>query len=294
MRLGVVVPQQEIGHDAAAIAAWARDVEATGFSYLDVFDHVVGGVDSHRHGPYTHEHEFHEPFVLYGFLAGQVALDLSIGVLVLPQRQTALVAKQAAEVDILSGGRLRLGVGVGWNPIEYEALGVDFSTRGRRIEEQVGVLRALWTEAVVDHAGTFDRIPGAAVVPRPRQRPIPIWMGGGPAPRVLDRIGRLADGWIVNEPRPELIAEPLRLIRRSAEDAGRDPASIGVQGRIDVHGAYDDDRFARALDGWQAAGVDLVSIHARGQGGADDHRALLDTLTRRCAPFLSPIPPSVP
>lgn len=287
MHVGIVIPQQEIGQDAVQIAAWATDVEAAGFAYIDVFDHVLGGVDSHRYGPYTHEDEFHEPFVLYGFLAGQVTIELSIGVLVLPQRQTALVAKQAAEVDILSGGRLRLGVGVGWNPIEYEALGADFTSRGRRIEEQVQVLRALWTEPVVDHTGTFERIPRAGVVPRPVQRPIPIWMGGGPAPVVLDRIGRIADGWIVNDPRPDRIAAPLVEIRRSAAGAGRDPSSIGVQGRIDIHGELDADRFARALDGWSRAGVDHVSIHARSQGGVDEHRALIGALRDRCAPFLT-------
>ncbi len=289
MQIGVVIPQNEIGHDPTQIAAWARDVEAAGFAYLDVFDHVLGGADSAEYGPYTHEHEFHEPFVLYGFLAGQVRLDLAIGVLVLPQRQTALVAKQSAEVDLLSEGRLRLGVGIGWNPVEYEALGMDFATRAVRIEEQIGVLRALWTDELVEHRGDHHTITRAGIVPRPRQRPIPIWMGGGAVPVVLDRIGRLADGWIVHDPHVERVREPLAAVRGAADRAGRDPAAIGVQGRIDVHGSLDEERLARALDGWRDVGADYVSIHTRGQGGVAAHRALVEVLAARCAEHLDPV-----
>lgn len=288
MQVGVVIPQNEIGHVPAQIAAWARDVEAAGFAYLDVFDHVLGGADAAAYGPYTHEHEFHEPFVLYGFLAGQVRLGLTIGVLVLPQRQTALVAKQAAEVDLLCEGRLRLGVGIGWNPVEYEALGMDFATRAVRIEEQIAVLRALWTDELVEYRGADHTITRAGIAPRSRQWPIPIWMGGGAAPAVLDRIGRLADGWIVHDPHVEQVPQPLAAVRAAAERAGRDPGSIGVQGRIDVHGTLDDDRLARALDGWRAAGADYVSIHGRGQGGIDAHRALIEVLAERCAEHLDP------
>lgn len=294
MRLGVVVPQNEIGHDPLRIAAWARDVEAAGFAYLDVFDHVLGGADSHRFGPYTHEHEFHEPFVLYGFLAGQVRIGLAIGVLVLPQRQTALVAKQAAEVDILSQGRLRLGVGIGWNPVEYEALGATFSDRATRIEEQIAVLRALWTNELVEVRGTHHNIIRAGLAPPPVQRPIPIWMGGGAVPAVLDRVGRLADGWIVHDPRPRNVAAPLAAVRAAAARAGRDPAAIGVQGRIDVHGGLDHERLTRALHGWRRAGADYVSIHIHGQGDVDRHRALIGTLAERHAEYLAPTPPGGP
>jgi len=283
----MVVPQNEIGRDPSVIAAWATDVEANGFDYLDIFDHVLGGVESHRYGPYTHEHEFHEPFVLYGFLAGKVSIDLAIGVLVLPQRQTALVAKQAAEVDLLSGGRLRLGVGIGWNPVEYEALGAEFSDRARRIEEQIAVLRELWCRPVVDVDLQHHRIIAAGIAPLPHQRPIPLWMGGGATPRVLDRIGRLADGWMIHDPHPERAIAPLAEVRRSAERAGRDPDSIGVQGRIDVHGALDEDRFTDALTKWERVGAGYVSIHIRGQGGVDRHRELLRHLGRLCAPHLT-------
>jgi probable F420-dependent oxidoreductase len=288
VQIGIVVPQNEIGRDPHRIATWAAEVEDHGFGYLDIFDHVLGGVDAHEFGPYTHEHSFHEPFVLYGFLAGKVSIGLSIGVLVLPQRPTALVAKQAAELDLLSGGRLRLGVGIGWNPIEYEALGVEFGTRAARVEDQIAVLRALWTEPVVEWASDHHRITRAGLAPLPARRPIPIWMGGGPAPIVLDRIGRLADGWIIADPHPGRAEAPLTEIRRRAERAGRDPDALGVQGRIDIHGELDEDRLARALDGWAELGVDHVSIHAQRQGDVDDHRSLLPRLARRCAEHLEP------
>ncbi len=286
MRLGITIPQNEIGTDPGQIAAWAQDVEGLGFDYLDVFDHVLGADTRDRSDgpwPYGHEHHFHEPFVLYGFLAGKVELELAIGVLVLPQRQTALVAKQAAEVDLLSGGRLRLGVGIGWNAVEYEALGMDFGDRAVRYEEQIGLLRELWCTDVVDHRGVSHRIDRAGLAPLPIQRPIPVWMGGSAKFTVLDRIGRLADGWVVHAPHPAALPAALAEGRRSAESVGRDPGLIGVQGRIDVHGPLDADRFERALAGWAAAGADHVSIHATGQGDVTAHRALLPKLAALAA-----------
>ena len=172
VRVGVVVPQNEIGTDPDELLAWAKAVEAEGFHHLDVFDHVLGADVSGRPdwpGPYTHEHQFHEPLVLYGFLAGHVSLELATGVLVLPQRQTALVAKQVAELDVLSRGRVRLGVGIGWNPVEYEALGLDFRDRARRYEEQIVLLRRLWTEPVVDVVGEHHRVDRAGIAPLPAQ-----------------------------------------------------------------------------------------------------------------------------
>jgi len=282
VRVGVVVPQNEIGTDPDELLAWAKAVEAEGFHHLDVFDHVLGADVSGRPdwpGPYTHEHQFHEPLVLYGFLAGHVSLELATGVLVLPQRQTALVAKQVAELDVLSRGRVRLGVGIGWNPVEYEALGLDFRDRARRYEEQIVLLRRLWTEPVVDVVGEHHRVDRAGIAPLPVQRPIPIWMGGGAVPAVLERIGRLGDGWLAHEPRAgESVTEAMALVRASAERAGRDPEAIGLQGRIDVHGPLERDRFLRSLDAWLAAGVTHLSLHAAGQGGAAEHRALVPTL----------------
>jgi probable F420-dependent oxidoreductase len=275
VRVGCVVPQQSLGTDPEAIAGWARAVEDLGFAYLDVFDHVLGADVSDRPdwpGPYTVDHAFHEPFVLYAFLAAHTGIDLATGVLVLPQRPTALVAKQAAELDVLSGGRVRLGVGIGWNPVEHEALGGDFATRAARYEEQIEVLRRLWTEPVVRFAGAHHRIDGAGINPLPVQRPIPIWLGGGTAPAVLDRVGRLGDGWIANDPRPGPgFAAAVTTIRTAAERAGRDPGAIGLQGRVDVHGAFDPDRYARAVDAWRAAGVDHLSIHLRPGGDLATH-----------------------
>lgn len=292
MRVGVVVPQHEIGTDPAAVVGWARTVEALGFHHVDVFDHVLGADVTDRPdwpGPYTHRHRFHEPFVLLAFLAGQVDLELATGVLVLPQRQTALVAKQAAALDVLSGGRVRLGVGIGWNPVEYEALGCAFADRARRYEEQIDVLRRLWCEPVVDLDGDHHRIDRAGIAPPPVQRPIPVWMGGGARPAVLDRIGRLGDGWIVHDPHPgPEVERARRTIAASAARAGRDPDAIGVQGRIDVHGALDRDRFRRALDGWRRVGATHVSLHANGQGDARAHTELLAILAELASDHLSP------
>src|SRR5216110_1916665 len=181
MQYGVVFPQIEFGNDVQAIKDYAQTAEGLGYDYLLVYDHVLGAHPTREPrltGPYTHEHPFHEPMVLFGFLAAVTRrLQLTTGVIILPQRQTALVAKQAAEVDVLSGGRLRLGIGVGWNPVEYEALGQDFHNRGRRCEEQITVLRALWTQEVVNFKGQWHQISHAGLNPLPVQRPIPIWIG---------------------------------------------------------------------------------------------------------------------
>src|SRR5262250_1474052 len=205
MQYGVVFPQTEFGNDPLAIKDYAQTADGLGYDYLLVYDHVLSAhPDRGRKltGPYTHEHPFHEPFVFFGYLAAVTTrLQLTTGIIILPQRQTALVAKQAAEIDVLSGGRLRLGIGLGWNQVEYEALNQDFHTRGRRSEEQIEVLRLLWTEETVTYSGRWHRISHAGLNPRPIQRPIPIWIGSG-APQMplppeagMRRIARLADGW---------------------------------------------------------------------------------------------------
>jgi probable F420-dependent oxidoreductase len=181
VQIGVVFPQTELGGDAGALRAYAEGVEALGYRHLLVYDHVLGA-DPEAHapwrGPYTIATTFHEPFVMFGYLAGFTGLELVTGIIILPQRQTALVAKQAAEVDLLTGGHFRLGVGLGWNEVEYEALGQPFDKRGRRLSEQIGVLRRLWTETAVTHEGEFDTITAAGLAPAPVQRPIPVWIGG--------------------------------------------------------------------------------------------------------------------
>src|SRR5215470_7812153 len=179
MQIGVTFPQTEIGADPVAIRDYAQAAEGAGYGHLAVFDHVLGADPTNRPGwqKYTSQHMFHEPFVLFGYLAALTKLELVTDVIILPQRQTALVAKQAAEVDVLTGGRLRLGVGLGWNYVEYDALGEDFKTRGRRCDEQIAVLRALWRDPVVTFSGPYHTIDAAGLNPLPLQRPIPIWLG---------------------------------------------------------------------------------------------------------------------
>ncbi len=199
MRIGVVYPQTELRGDPVAVRRIGKAVEDLGFDYLLAYDHVLGAVHADRTpaltGPYTEHDPFHDPFVMFGYLAGITErIELTTGILILPQRQTALVARQAADVDLLSGGRLRLGVGIGWNTVEYDALGQDFTTRGAREEEQIQLLRRLFTDPVVDFEGRFDRIDRAALVPKPT-RSIPIWLGGYGEP-AFDRAARLGDGFI--------------------------------------------------------------------------------------------------
>jgi len=270
MRLGATFPQTEIGSDPAAVRDFAQAVEGSGYDYLLIYDHVLGA-DPTKHdlsGPYTHQTMFHEPFVLFGYLAGLTQrIDLVTGIIILPQRQTALVAKQAAEVDVLSGGRLVLGVGIGWNQVEYEALGADFRTRGRRSEEQVRLLRRLWDEELVTFEGEFDTVRDAGISPRPG-RHIPIWFGGT-APSVLRRVGALGDGWLplVGGTRNEAIAETLRRfaqIGEHAREAGRNPSALALVGRGDA-GTPLAEQVADAR-AWEAAGATHLTLNTMNAG----------------------------
>ncbi len=266
MRIGVVLPQTEIGPDVGAVRSYALGVEDLGYQHVVAYDHVVGA-DTEVHqpwrGPYDVDTQFHEPFVLFGFLAGCTSLALVTGITILPQRQTALVAKQAAEVDLLTRGSFRLGVGIGWNPVEYEALGQDFSTRGRRLEEQVGLLRRYWTERSVTADGEFDRVTGAGIAPLPVQRPIPVWFGGASS-RAYERMGRLADGWFPLVQPGEQLDAARAVIAGSAERAGRDPDAIGMEGRVDWNGDADDT--VRRIEEWRAEGATHLSINTMGSG----------------------------
>jgi probable F420-dependent oxidoreductase len=280
MRIGVVFPQTELGGDAGAVRAYAQGAEELGFTHLLAYDHVAGAdpaVHTGWDGPYDVHTTFHEPMVLYGYLAAvTTSMELVTGIIILPQRQTVLAAKQAAEVDLLTGGRLRLGVGIGWNRVEYEALGQDFSTRGQRLEEQITLLRRLWTEQSVTFSGTFDRITGAGLAPLPVQRPIPVWVGAQSA-RAYRRIGRLADGWFpMMAPGPKL-DEARRIVAEAAAEAGRDPASLGMEGR--VRWQQDRDELAAAMRQWQDAGATHLSVNTMGAGlkTVDDHLAALAT-----------------
>ncbi len=271
-------PQTELGGDVGAVRAYGEGIAALGFTHVLAYDHVLGA-DPAAHapwaGPYDVTTTFHEPFVMFGFLAAVADVELVTGVIVLPQRQTALVAKQAAEVDLLTGGRFRLGVGVGWNHVEYTALGQPFSERGRRIGEQIGLLRRLWTEQSVTHEGTFDRIEAAGLAPLPMQRPIPIWIGGSSEP-VYRRIGRLADGWFPQVRPGADLDRALAVIAGAAEAAGRDPAAIGMEGGVRWDGD-DAERLARQVERWRAAGATHLSVDTMrtGRQGVDGHLAAL-------------------
>jgi probable F420-dependent oxidoreductase len=279
MRVGAVFPQLEIGSDPADIVRYARTVEDLGYDHLIVFDHVLGAHPTRPggwSGPYDHTSMFHEPFVLFAYLAGIVTrLRFATAVIVLPQRQTALVAKQAAELDVLSGGRLTLGVGIGWNEVEYEALGMRFSDRGRRIEEQIALLRALWTNEIVDLTGRWHRVDRAGLSPLPVQRPIPIWMGGGWQGRdrkviepALRRIAQLADGWFTHLPPSEDGRAGMDTFRRYVIEAGRDPADVPVEGRVTTAKGGADD-WVRGADAFRAMGMTSVELTTMGAGYRD-------------------------
>ena len=278
MRIGVVFPQTELGGDASAVRAYGQRVEELGFDHLLAYDHVVGA-DPAVHvgwaGPYDVHTTFREPLVMFGYLAAvTTTLELVTGIIILPQRQAVLVAKQAAEVDLLSEGRLRLGVGLGWNSVEYEALGEDFTNRGRRLAEQVAVMRRLWTEQTVTFDGTHHRVTGAGLAPLPVQRPIPVWIGAASRP-ALERAGRLADGWFpMTAPGPKL-DEARDIVARSATAAGRDPSSLGMEGRISWSG--DLAQVANELAQWAAAGATHVSVNTMDAGlrTVDEHLSTL-------------------
>lgn len=289
MQVGAVLPQLEIGIDPGAIATYARTVEELGYDHLVIFDHVLGADPSRPGGwtgVYDHRSMFHEPFVLYGYIAAiTTRIRLATAVIVLPQRQTALVAKQAAEVDVLSRGRLTLGVGIGWNEVEYEALDLTFTNRGRRIEEQIAVLRALWTQEVVDFKGRWHRIDRAGLNPLPVQRPIPIWMGGGwdrqkraivePA---LRRIAKIADGWFTHLPANEDGRAGMEAFHRLVEEEGRDPAKVPVEGRLPAAKSGPEE-WRRGIDALRGMGMTSVELNTMGAGyrSLDEH---LDALRR--------------
>jgi probable F420-dependent oxidoreductase len=267
MEIGVVFPHAEVGNDPAAVRDFAQAAEGLGYSHVLAFDHVLGAEAAGREGwagRYTSETPFREPLTLFAFIAAvTTSLGMATGVLVLPQRQTALVAKQAAEVDLLSGGRLRLGVGTGWNAVEYEALGEDFATRGSRQEEQVEVLRLLWENDVIDFSGRWHRIDRAGINPRPA-RGIPVWFGGN-HPVALRRAARLGDGWFpLLAPGPGLELA-LATLRSAIAAEGRDASAFGIEGFVN-YGDVDPERWSRQLAGWRDAGATHVSLRTMPPG----------------------------
>jgi probable F420-dependent oxidoreductase len=279
MRIGAIFPQIEFGNDPAAIKDYAQTVEGLGFTHVLAYDHILGANPERPggwKGPYTHETPFHEPFVLFSFMAAVTrTLEFTTGIIILPQRQTALVAKQAATLDVLSGGRLRLGVGLGWNEVEYIALGEDFRARGRRMDEQVPLLRRLFTEPLVTFSGEWHNIPDAGIKPLPIQQPIPIWFGGHADP-VMRRVATMGDGWMPNYRTPAETQPSLDAIDRYLAEAGRSRADVGIEARL-AYGDGSPDEWHDLMDGWQAVGATHLTVNTMGRG-FDTPQAHLDAL----------------
>ena len=279
MKLGAVFPQTEIGTDPGAVRTYAHGVQELGFDHLLAYDHVLGADRASRPGfagPYDAESMFHEILVLYGFLAAVASrLELVTGVVIAPQRQTALLAKQAAEIDILTGGKLRLGLGIGWNDVEYEALGMNFRDRGRRFEEQIELLRLLWTEPVVTFEGRWHRVTAAGINPLPVQRPIPIWIGGSAEP-ALRRAARLADGYFPQRPLESGWPATMERMREWLREAGRDPDAFEIDARINV-GEGTPEEWRAAADEWRELGATHLTL-ATMRGGLEAPEGHLERL----------------
>lgn len=284
MQIGVVFPQTEIGSDPVAVRDYVQAAEELGYAHIIAYDHVLGADTAHHQpwtGSYTKDSMFHEIFVAFGYMAALTAtVELVSAIVILGQRQTVLVAKQAAEVDVLSGGRLRLGVGIGWNPVEYEALGEAFSTRGRRAEEQMELLRRLWTEEVVDFHDRYHNVTNAGINPLPVQRPIPLWMGAGsrargpiPTDRVLSRVGRCADGWFPQfQSDDPQAATAIAKVHAAAVSVGRDPEAIGMEPRVNYSDGDPEFWQARAEE-WRGLGASHFSVNTMSANlaGPDAH-----------------------
>ena len=263
MKKGVIFPQLEIGTDPQIIKEYAQTAEQLGYDHILVYDHVLGA-DPKSHtgwdGVYTHEDMFHEVFVLLGYLAAVTTrIELAMGVLVSPQRQTALIAKQAAEVDVLSQGRFRLGIGVGWNRVEFEGLGENFHNRGKRIEEQVEILRALWSNKIVNFEGNWHHIKGSGINPLPVQDRIPIWMGGK-SDIVLRRIAKLADGWFPQYPPNKIMEEKLQDFWNYVSAAGRDRSELGIEARININ-SNNKRTWLTEVANWQRLGATHLTVN---------------------------------
>lgn len=262
MKFGAVFPSTDIGNDPIAIRDWAQAVEELGYRSIVTFDHVLGAPHENRDpallGPYTEEHPFHEPFTLFAYLAAVTErVELCTGVIILPQRQTVLVAKQAAEVQLLSGGRFRLGVGSGWNYVEYEALGVPWKGRGKRFSEQVELMRSLWSGEVVDFDGEFHRVDRAALNPVPAE-PIPVWFGAV-APAALKRAAQLGDG-ILFGGSPSMCGDMFETVKVELAAAGRASAAYGAEAMIDF--SYGEEKCLAEVEQWREAGGTHLSVRA--------------------------------
>ncbi len=269
MKIGAIFPHQEIGSDPVVIRDWAQTAEGLGYSHILAYDHVLGAVHDDREpplwGPYTEHDAFHEPFVLFGYFAAATQhIELATGILILPQRQTALVAKQAAQIDLLSGGRLRLGIGTGWNYVEYDVLGEDYASRGKRQVEQVDVLRKLWSEPVVDFVGQWHRVDRAGILPLPG-RQIPIWFGGF-TDIAFKRAARMGDGFMFGSGQDANL-EAYAKVCACLEAEGRDPDTFGIEAFLNYQ--VGPDQWREQVQAWKDLSADYVSMRGmalRGQG----------------------------
>ena len=291
MKLGIALPHVELEADPVQIREWAQGVEALGFDHIRIPDHILGVSRESRPdwtGLYDIDTPFYEPLTTISFLAGVTThVGFLSSILILPQRQTALVAKQAAMADLYSGGRMRLGVGIGWNSVEYEALGVDFSRRGDIYEEQIEVLRALWTQKAVTVELPFHKIDDAGICPLPVQRPIPIWMGGGIDPanvkpaseKVMRRIARMADGWMPVCAPDEQAKQIFETFFSYCQEYGRDPATIGIE--VSIRGSAEvRNKWSDLASEWTRMGATHLGFNTMGDGlrGPEQHLRRLEEI----------------
>jgi probable F420-dependent oxidoreductase len=285
MRIGVVFPQTEFGNDPIAVRDYAQTTEGLGFTHILAYDHVLG-VNPNRPegwtGPYDHKHSFLEPFVLFSYMAAVTQrVEFATGILILPQRQTALVAKQAATLDVLSNGRLRLGVGIGWNSVEFTTLNQDFHNRGKRIEEQVDLLRLLWSQPLIEFSGRWHTIPDAGINPLPVQRSIPIWFGGR-AEAALRRAAKMGEGWMASSPNQEQAKTVIDTIQDYLELLGRNKSDFGIEARIS-YGNGDPTVLLSSIQDWQSLGATHISVNTMGCGfqKPSEHIAALTTFANQ-------------
>lgn len=289
MKIGLSFPNSEIGDDPAVIRDFVQTAEGLGFHHMSFIDHVIQSAAPE--GPefahnYTRDVMFHEVMTLLGYVSALTQkMILAPAILILPQRQTVLVAKQAAELDVLSQGRIRLGVGIGWNAVEFDALNMNFKNRGKRMVEQIDLLRRLWTEDLVTYHGEDHHFDNAGINPPPLQRPIPIWVGALEPPAIR-RAARHADGWFMY-PRqdPDAAAqERISIFRQTAAEADRDPASIPINATVFVHQGAGPDEWLRHMETWQQIGASELTFRTVESGlpNIDAHlKAMRDLMESR-------------
>lgn len=276
MRIGAVFPQTEYPSNSAAVAEYAQHAESLGFKHILAYDHILGANPKRPggwQGPYSHTDSFLEPLVTFSFMAAITkTIEFTTGVLVLPQRETALVAKQAAMLDVLSGGRLRLGVGIGWNTVEFEGLGKKFSNRGKRVDEQLLVMSSLWEQELVTFSGKWHQLSDVGLNPMPIQRPIPIWFGGHHE-NVFKRIAQFGQGWMPGFRVAEEAEPSLKKIRHYMTKAGRNPQSLGIEVRL-LYGEGDVSSWQYSLEAWKKVGATHASINTMGAGFTESDQHL--------------------